>query len=495
VNRSRTRQVVRAALVFALGALACRAQPSPLYDGADGATCAHFNTGALIAWHHRQGDWRDRYGDAQGEKAFSNASVQASDAGRVVQWDVTDLVRQWVEGRFANDGFLVTAFSARERGAVVFHSREAADLSQRPALVVELADGASHHLSASADTTLDCTTFASLGSRSALTAGLEHRTLLQFDLSDFANANVARATLELTVQKPYGDATLGVFAVDAPLAVPADAQTGLAARYRADRGIAKDPAVLMATGFDTPSWREAWSYVSARSSIERVTRAPALGFEPLDGAALMVKIPAAENLGVDMGYRLADKQRAEPEEIYFRYYLRLSSDWMPTLDGGKLPGISATYGQAGWGGRRTDGSRGWSMRGSFYPTPQPGNPYHARSPIGTYAYHVDMKDDTGDAWPWSSGGQALLERNRWYCIEQYFKINRIGQRDGVLRAWIDGRLVFERMDVRVRDVSSIRIEQIWMNVYFGGRQPSPTDLHLFIDNVVVARRYIGPMGR
>jgi hypothetical protein len=47
----------------------------------------------------------------------------------------------------------------------------------------------------------------------------------------------------------------------------------------------------------------------------------------------------------------------------------------------------------------------------------------------------------------------------------------------------------------VRDVPDIRIEKIWMNVYHGGVTPSPADLHLYIDNVVIARRYIGPMRR
>jgi hypothetical protein len=34
---------------------------------------------------------------------------------------------------------------------------------------------------------------------------------------------------------------------------------------------------------------------------------------------------------------------------------------------------------------------------------------------------------------------------------------------------------------------------VWMNVYYGGKPPSPKDQHLFIDNVVIAREYIGPM--
>jgi hypothetical protein len=272
-------------------------------------------------------------------------------------------------------------------------------------------------------------------------------------------------------------------------------QEGIAARYALDHGIEKDPSVIMATGFDSASWRSDWSYDSMRSSAERVIAGAKFGFEPLDGHALQVKIPAGENLGLDMGYKFADKLGHEPEEVYFRYYLRLASDWRPGPDGGKLPGLSATYGRTGWGGRKADGTTGWSMRGSFYPLPAPGSPYHELTPVGTYAYHADMEEDFGDAWDWAGGGRELLERNRWYCVEQYFKVNQLGRKDGVLRVWIDGYPVYERTGIRVRDVPSIRIEQVWMNVYYGGTGPSPVDLHLFIDNVVIARKYIGPVGR
>ena len=108
------------------------------------------------------------------------------------------------------------------------------------------------------------------------------------------------------------------------------------------------------------------------------------------------------------------------------------------------------------------------------------------TPVGTYAYHAEMTSDYGDAWFWSIGGRGFLARDRWYCIEQQFKVNTSGRKDGVLRAWIDGYLVYEKTDVHVRDIPRIRIEQIWMDVYHGGREVAASELHLFIDNVVIA---------
>jgi hypothetical protein len=493
VNAKRLRAVV-APIVLTIATTSQAWQP--LHDGSDGATCDYHNRGGLVSWRHRQGDWRDAAGAAQGNEPYASANAQPSDDGRAIRFDVTTLVREWMQDRLPNDGFLIRGQSSGGTVAILFHSREVPDESLRPQLVITLADR-TERLRPVADTTLDCTTYQSLGTLPTLTADRIRRLLVQFDLARLQGGEIESASLELTASKTYGNVALGVFAVQAPLSATATGKgpetPGLAARYRRDRGVTKDPAVVMATGFDSPSWRNDWSYVNPRGVMEIVRDGNALGFERLEGAALRVGIPAGQNLGLDMGYRFRDKLGSEPEEVYFRYYLRLGSDWRPTVDGGKLPGISATN-TAGWGGRKSDGVSGWSMRGLFAKSPAPGNPLHELTAIGTYAYHADMKDHWGDGWLWSRDGLGLLERGRWYCLEQYFKVNRPGQKDGVMRAWVDGRLAFEKTDVHVRDLESLKIEQIWMNVYHGGTATAPHDLHLFIDNVVIARKYIGPMG-
>jgi hypothetical protein len=321
--------------------------------------------------------------------------------------------------------------------------------------------------------------------------------LMQFDLTALQGNSITKANLALmTTERQFGDTTLGVFRLDPPgtSAATEKPKLGLAAAYPRDLGIEADRDVMMATGFESVLWPKDWSHLSLSSKVQRVdSSAGDYGFRPLSGHALQVRIPAGGNLGLDLDYKFADKVGTEPEEIYFRYYLRLGDDWNPTTDGGKLPGISATYGRVGWGGRKADGTSGWSMRGGYFQLPGVSNPLHQMTPIGTYAYHSDMEDFYGDSWPWSLNAIGLLQRNRWYCLEQYFKVNTLGAKDGIFRAWVDGRLAFEKTDIRVRDIPSIKIEQIWMNVYYGGTAHSPTDQHVFIDNVVIARRYIGPL--
>jgi hypothetical protein len=127
----------------------------------------------------------------------------------------------------------------------------------------------------------------------------------------------------------------------------------------------------------------------------------------------------------------------------------------------------------------------------FHRAPSSGNPLRERIAVGTYAYHADMAGKFGDGWEWMNGGLGLLERNRWYCIEQHLKLNTPRINDGIFRSWIDDRLAFEKRDVRVRDVSSIKIQRVWMNVYHGGIVAAPDDMHLYIDNVVIAHTRIG----
>ncbi len=114
----------------------------------------------------------------------------------------------------------------------------------------------------------------------------------------------------------------------------------------------------MATGFESAIWQKDWNFGEIRGSYERIDVARALGFEPFDGHALQVMIPATKNLGLDMRYKFIDKLGYEPEEVYFRYYLRLASDWNPTTDGGKLPGHHLDLRQGRMGraqGGRNDG--------------------------------------------------------------------------------------------------------------------------------------------
>jgi GT2 family glycosyltransferase len=407
-------------------------------------------------------------------------------------------VLQALESSHRQLELMLREVSERKSGTIHFYSRET-EPEQRPRLVVELNDGQTLRVAASADAHISCSTFRALGIADRLSVGRHFSTAIAFDLRDVPDLPIKRAALSLVSrERQQGDVLLGVFNLVNPLregavlgVVPTEG--GVAAKYPDDVGLDRDPAVVMVANFDGSDWRRQWSVLGG--DVEVTDDKGAFGFEPFAGRALKVRIEEGKRSGANLRFRFADRMGREPEEAYFRYMLRFGDDWRPDPDGGKLPGFAATYGRAGWGGRQADGANGWSARGSFNAATRPENPLHEFSTIGSYVYHADMPSHYGEGWPWTEGQPALLSNNRWYAVEQHVKLNTPGKNNGVLRAWVDGRLVFERTNLRFRDTPELRIEEVWVNVFFGGTRPSARTMHLFIDNLVIADRYIGPVRR
>jgi hypothetical protein len=243
-------------------------------------------------------------------------------------------------------------------------------------------------------------------------------------------------------------------------------------------------AYYFTADFEQADWFKAWGANKLPENCELVVADPERKFEPLAGKALRVKVNKDGHYGTSVDYAFKKQVGHEPEEVYFRYYLRLGDDWKGT-QGGKFPGIGGTYGKAGWGGRPVDGTDGWSARGLFEGRKD------GKTPIGYYCYHMDMKGKYGSQWVWDRDKLGYLENNRWYCIEQQVKLNTPGKADGVMRGWVDGNLAFEKTDVRMRSVDALKIEMVWLNIYYGGTWTSPADAHVYIDELVISREPIG----
>lgn len=480
--------------LIALSIQPAAAEKSDWAEGSDGANREHYNRAAQLPWKNFMGDWRDAKDVEQGDSAYAIAGVADTDSQEPVEWDVSALVKEWTSGKFPNQGMFLRVVEGR--GPIVFGSRESANSELHPRLILVGKDGTAK-LAPTADSYLTKSTYRSQGQAEELrvSAAPDH-LLIRFDLSEAEVGKISEAKLVLQSTKQFGGgAKIGVFRSrhghDEP---PSEPIAGIAARYPNDQGIADDPEVIFATGFESADWRDEWTQAGPLDKIAVV--GPDTNFkkfEQLQGRALQSRIAKGELTALNTLYKFAKETgEEEPEQIYFRYYLRLADDWNQTVQGGKLPGISGTYGRAGWGGRKSDGRNGWSARGLFKMTIPEGNPLAGTTPVGFYCYHADMKGSYGANWVWSRGYRGYLETNRWYAIEQFCRLNTPGEADGILRAWVDGRLAFEKTDIRFRLTEELRIEQIWMNLYHGGTTPSPYDQHIFIDNVVIATSYIGP---
>ena len=132
---------------------------------------------------------------------------------------------------------------------------------------------------------------------------------------------------------------------------------------RSESGLASRNDILLVCDFEQDEWWTAWGSRRQPVNTALVGGDKALGGK---GKSLQVTTPRGEHTGTSFAYKFRDRLGAEPEEIYFRYYLKLDPDWKHATSGGKLPGISGTYGKAGWGGRKVNGSDGWSADFSFW---------------------------------------------------------------------------------------------------------------------------------
>ena len=135
--------------------------------------------------------------------------------------------------------------------------------------------------------------------------------------------------------------------------------------------------------------------------------------------------------------------------------------------------------------------------------------YGSRNPPG-HNYANALTHET--AWGQRGGFGSVLYADHWYCVETECLLNDVTPTawaaDGELRAWIDGRLVFERtgmvfrtlpvepMPYRAgysRPISPLGQVYAGMNVFHGGVTPDSVRRNLDFTGVVVAESRIGPM--
>lgn len=236
---------------------------------------------------------------------------------------------------------------------------------------------------------------------------------------------------------------------------------------------------------DSPTdWNDPWrdSTVGPRNNLSSVGGHI--------GTGVRVTIDRGEHFGAAMRWRFADNGFEEPEQLWFRYYLRFPTDFS-NIGKGKLPGPAGLYSPSGRGNRpSTTAEPGWSARMLFSPTYDERDGTHTR--IGYYLYHLDQAKNHGDLLLWDESA-ATLEHGDWYCVEGHVQMNTPGEADGVLRGWVDGVEAFNRDGLRFRRAGeqSVRIDSFWFDVYFGGKIPATDKLPIDFDSLSFGQEQLG----
>ncbi len=88
-----------------------------------------------IAWNNAGGDWYDKNGVLQGNSPYATITFKGSTLpdNRYYELDVTELVKEYVSGRYENTGFLINARN-ESNNYIAFYSSDCGNASQVPKL-------------------------------------------------------------------------------------------------------------------------------------------------------------------------------------------------------------------------------------------------------------------------------------------------------------------------------------------------------------------------
>ncbi len=179
-------------------------------------------------------------------------------------------------------------------------------------------------------------------------------------------------------------------------------------------------------------------------------------------------------------------------------------------------------GGRGWqmrlGWQECDGYCGGPMEGGWRPSFHlyDFGVYNPRGPTPETEKAYDYSGDVASKAHWGQRGGlgGMLYAHQWYCVETELKLNTVMDDtpgflpDGELRAWIDGRLVFERKGMVFRSkpiyspaldaatmagVRDLGVRALWNNWYHGGVVQSSHERVMFVASLVWGTQYIGPM--
>ena len=286
-----------------------------------------------------------------------------------------------------------------------------------------------------------------------------------------------------------------------PAASKPDASTtGLAVKYPGDAGIANDPDVLFADDFESGDMKK-W---------DQQKRAVLTEDKPNSGRwCVQMPMERGKNHGADAIKWFMPGANA----VYARFYVKFSPDYQYNhhfvwLGANQRTNKWSAFGKAGLKPNGTYYSTGMEPWFAWGKNPSPGE-------VNLYTYYLDMEVDRKMDKYWGNGffppgpdkGKAAGESrvipplNQWQCWEFMIRANTAPDKaDGKQAMWIDGKLVGEFTGIRWRNDLDLKVNCFWLE-HYGYDEGDPTKQYwkdsqsVWFDDVVVARRYIGPMKR
>lgn len=280
----------------------------------------------------------------------------------------------------------------------------------------------------------------------------------------------------------------------------AEGNNGIAASYPGDSNIQSNANVIFADGFEsyssanqlTTNWNSYYKGGNTRIATEA-------GNVFAGSQSVEFTLP---QVGSEVSNALVKNVSPTQDTLFVRMYTKFESGFDVVNPGHNGIRISSHYPGPGQAPNGTDFFLFELENSTYYNETEPGYTH-------IYTYHPEQRSQWGDHWypdgkvlpfdatPGNFGSSFIPRpnlipvRNQWYSYELMVKANTPGQRDGRVAIWIDGNLVADFHNVRVRDVSNLKIDQMQLELH--AQSSTSRANKKWYDNVVVARSYIGPM--
>jgi hypothetical protein len=285
-----------------------------------------------------------------------------------------------------------------------------------------------------------------------------------------------------------------------------EGNNGIAAKYPGDVGVANDPNVIFADDFE--------SYVQSADIAKRWDNMYQNQYVAITTTAANV-YAGKQALEFTLPQETAELSDAvekivspELDLLFLRYYSKFQPPYDVVGSSHNGSSISAHYevGYQSTPGVPADGTNKFlanleNWRGEAA-TVSPGN-------LNIYVYHPLQRSQWGDHFfptglvmpntsipfdfrpDFVSRPDVIPALDRWYAYELMVKANTPGRNDGRIAAWVDGKLVMDFPNLRLRDVASLTIDRFALCFHIGSNPNGQSKK--WYDNVVAARSYIGPL--
>jgi hypothetical protein len=287
-----------------------------------------------------------------------------------------------------------------------------------------------------------------------------------------------------------------------------EGDNGIAAKHPGDVGIAGDSDVIFADDFEgyakASDIGRRWDNMYQNQYVGITTTAANVY---AGKQALEFTLPQQT---VELSDAVEKAVSPELDVLFLRYYGKFQPPYDVTGSSHNGSSISAHYQVNGQStpGVPADGTNKFlanleNWRGDST-TPSPGD-------LNVYIYHPEQRSQWGDHFfptglvmpntsiPFDFGPafvsrpDIIPELDRWYSYELMVKANTPGQRDGRIAAWLDGKLVMDFQNLRLRDVATLTIDRFAVCFHIGSNPNG--EAKRWYDNVVAAKSYIGPVAK